>query len=88
MTTKACLEARRCRLGERTALLEMGEHTFVELDWRMAAHVASDFGYHPPTTWGKGEEGSAAWRGKATLALGAAAVLTLGVLVGRLTAKL
>jgi len=88
MTTKACLEKHKCRLGDKMVLFEMEEHTFTELDslvdWQVVTNMTEDYGYWPPTNWGE-DEGAAAPPSSPKMAIGAAAVLGLGLMLGRLT---
>jgi len=90
MTTKACLEKNSCRLGDKMVLLEMEEHTFTELDslvdWQIVTNMTEDYGYWPPKNW---EESTspASEVSPATMAVAAGAILALGAIIGRLTAK-
>jgi len=47
--TKANWTAHKCRLGGKSVLYEMEEHTFTELDslvdWKVVSHMAADYGY-------------------------------------------
>jgi len=90
MTTKACLDSNQCRLGGKMVLFEMEEHTFCELDslvdWQIVANMTEDYGYWPPTNWD--EDGAKATPISNTkIAMGGAAVLGLGLMLGRLSAK-
>ena len=50
--TKGNWDKHACRLGGKTVLYEMDEHTFTELDsqvdWKVVSHMAADYGYFPP----------------------------------------
>ena len=49
--TKSNWEQHKCRLGGKSVLYEMEEHTFTELDslvdWKVVSHMAADYGYFP-----------------------------------------
>lgn len=52
--SKANWQKHKCRLGGKTVLYEMEEHTFTELDslvdWKVVSHMAADYGYFAPNT--------------------------------------
>ena len=49
--TKSNWGQHKCRLGGKSVLYEMEEHTFTELDslvdWKVVSHMAADYGYFP-----------------------------------------
>jgi CMP-N-acetylneuraminic acid synthetase len=92
--SKGNWEAHACRLGGKTVLLEMEEHTFTELDslvdWKVVSHMAADYGYFPPGVRRPAAEeapregGSQMGRG---IVLGATAALLAAAAFTRLTRK-
>jgi len=89
MTTKACLDKHKCRLGDQIVLLEMEEHTFTELDslvdWQIVTNMTEDYGYWPPTNWDEAEAQATQGLSPAKAGIAAAAVLGLGLMLGRMS---
>ena len=79
LTTRKTWETHGCRLGTKIALLEMEEHTFVELDsptdWLIVSHIADRHGYFPPgrSPPKRDADGDADGGGYTALTLGVAA---------------
>jgi len=61
--SKANWTKNKCRLGGKTVLYEMEEHTFTELDslvdWKVVSNMAADYGYFPSGSKPPPPDGSA-----------------------------